>query len=644
MNPRLRLLLASFSLNPGICISLGVALFLLLGAEPIRAQSDHEKHHPKPPDSSTAGGGMGAMAPAPPMAGAGMGSMAPAGKASGMGGMKEGMGEMMGKLPPKELYPTLMQVPLEPEQREVARTLANERIAQGNALLAEGVQKLKMAGQHPGSDDHQEATEQIRRGESLLTSGLEAQKALTQNSDARETALRWFKREMNLLPDGGYPPPHGEGLSWFHYFVMATLVAFAVGVVGLYFQKMRRANALVAKLASATPASLQLPVATGLAPLPTTPLPNLVSPDIAPSKPNSWSGSLLVAEIFDETPSVKTFRLTEPTGGKLPFNYLPGQFVTVTVVPAGVPVKRSYTIASSPTRRDSCEITVKHEEKGTVSHYLHTKLHEGDYVQVTGPSGKFTFTETDADSVVLIGGGVGITPMMSVIRYLTDRSWKKDIFLLYACKNEASVIFREEIEYLRKRYPNLHVLIVLSDADGGFTSPDGAYRVGRLTSELIAEHVPSLATRRIHLCGPAPMMDAVKAMLRELKVPDQQIRVELFPSPPPTPNLLTPADQERMPAAGEGVTPPAGTAVVTFVRSNKTAILTPEKTILEASEEVGVNIDYSCRVGTCGVCKTRLLSGNVSMAVEDALDDDDRAKRVILACQAKATEPVTVDA
>lgn len=640
MNTWLRLPLTSFCPKQGIFLGLCAALWI--GARPGHAQSEHQKHHPKPFDSSASGPGMGSMAPAPPAAG--MGGMAATGKASGMGGMNQGMGEMMGKVPPRELYPTLMQVPLEPEQREAGRKLAGERIAQGNALLAEGLEKLKMAARHTGSDDDQAATELIRRGESLLASGLDAQKALTQNPDARATALRWLKREMNLLPDDGHTTASGGGLSWFHYFVMVTLIAFAVAVVGLYFQKMRRANALVAKLASASPDSPPLPVTPGPAPFPATPLPALFNPDIAPSKPNSWTGSLLVAEIFEETPVVKTFRLTDPTGGKLPFNYLPGQFVTVTVVPAGVPVKRSYTIASSPTRRDSCEITVKHEEKGTVSHYLHTKLHEGDYVQVTGPSGKFTFTETDADSVVLIGGGVGITPMMSVIRYLTDRSWKKDIFLLYACKNEESVIFREEIEYLRKRYPNLHVLIVLSGIDGGLTSPEGGYRAGHLSKELIAEHVSGLANRRIYLCGPAPMMDAVKAMLHELNVPDGQIRVELFPSPPPTPTLLTPAERQQTPAAEVGGTSQAGTAVVTFVRSNKTAVLTPEKTILEASEEVGVNIDYSCRVGTCGVCKTRLLSGNVTMAVEDALDDNDRAKRIILACQAKATEPVTVDA
>jgi len=119
-------------------------------------------------------------------------------------------------------------------------------------------------------------------------------------------------------------------------------------------------------------------------------------------------------------------------------------------------------------------------------------------------------------------------------------------------------------------------------------------------------------------------------------VPKENVRVELFPAPAPP---------KKTPVPPLGATSSTDTAaVVTFVKSNKKALLTPDKSILEASEEVGVNIDYSCRVGTCGICKTKLLTGSVTMAVEDALDDDDRARHIILACQAKATGPVAVDA
>lgn len=271
-------------------------------------------------------------------------------------------------------------------------------------------------------------------------------------------------------------------------------------------------------------------------------------------------------------------------------------------------------------------------------------------MQFTGPSGKFTFTEAHADSAVFIGGGVGVTPMMSAIRYLTDRSWKGEIYFFFTCKNESSIIFKEEILYLQKRYPNFHVFFVLSQQQG---EPNCAYIPGHITKEIISEHVPDITSRMIHICGPKPMMDAVKVMLDELKVPKEKVMVEAFAGLPPkaapplpegskTPEKDDkPPDASTAPVAGEEA---GKTGVVTFAKSNKTAVLTPDKSILEASEDIGVNIDYSCRVGTCGVCKTKLNSGKVTMAVQDALTEEDKAQNIILACQAKATEDVSVDA
>ncbi|MEO6037450.1 MAG: iron-sulfur cluster-binding domain-containing protein, partial [Saprospiraceae bacterium] len=315
----------------------------------------------------------------------------------------------------------------------------------------------------------------------------------------------------------------------------------------------------------------------------------------------------------------------------------------------------------SPTRRDCCEITVKHEEQGTVSHYMHTEVHECELLQLTAPSGKFTFTGEEADSIVLIGGGVGVTPMMSVIRYLTDRSWKGDIYLFFSCNDETSIIFREEIAYLQKRYPNLHVCIILEELDKN--RKDG-FVTGRITKKLLTERVPDLISRRIHICGPPAMMDAIKKMLDELKVPKENVFLEVFsgkvpsskpePKPPEEPGKAASLESATPDEAGKtadptaaGAPPPgetAKTAVVTFSKSNKTAILTPDKSILEASEDIGVNIEYSCRVGTCGICKTKMMSGKVVMAVQDALTEEDKGQNIILACQAKATEDVVVEA
>ena len=566
-----------------------------------------------------------------------------------MGGMMQGMGEMMrgmGSPPRLPLFPSMMAMPeLTPERRHELERQAGEWMVAGSAMMSEGFGRLTAARQSGDGAAMQEANARVREGHAQFESGLALRRALDEGRAPRDVALNWFRGEMNLVPLTNSPPPHGLfGLSWFHYIVMFILTAFAVTMIGIYFQKMRRAEALVARLAggpgatpatlesapmalsSATPAPSPGPAGAAAQAAPTPP----VNPDIAPSKPNSWTGLLRVSRIFQETSSVKTFRLIDRLFGKLPFVYLPGQFLTVTVIVDGKPIKRSYTISSSPTERDYCEITVKREEQGAVSRFLHDQVQEDDTLQITAPSGRFTFTGDESTSIALIGGGVGVTPMMSVARYLTKRSWRHDIYFVFAGRSKADIIFREELEYLQRRYPNFQVIYFVSElVDDG----DKHYVKGRITREVLEARIPDLPTRRVHICGPPPMMNAVKAMLTEIGVPADKIRTEVFQGEEkPRPKL------ETLPAAQATV------AVVTFAKSNRTAMLPPTKTVLEASEDVGVNIEYSCRIGICGVCRIKLLSGTVTMEVQDGLEPGDKENNIILACQAKSTADLSVDA
>ena len=613
-------------------------LIVMVVCAPVRAQTpeEHQQHHPAAPSATP---------PAPIQPAVPSSPLAPSRQGGEVGGMMEhGMGGMMGAPPSKALYPSLMDLPaLTPERRQEFERLARERMIAGSALMSAAFERLTAATQSGDAAAMQEASAQVREGLARFESGLAVRRAITEGRAPRDVALDWFRREMNLVPLTNSPPPHGLfGLSWFHYITMLILSAFAVTMVGMYFHKMRRAEALVARLAGGTSgaaAAIEGPSMPGSsavpAPSPATavaaPTPErtpAVPPDVTPSKPNSWTGLLRVARIFQETSNVKTFRLIDPWFGKLPFGYLPGQFLTVTVLPDGEPIKRSYTISSSPTERDYCEITVKREDQGAVSRFLHDRVHEDDTLQVTAPSGRFTFTGEESTSVVLIGGGVGVTPMMSAARYLTKRSWRHDIYFVYSVHEEADIIFREELEYLRHRYPNLHVIIAV-----GQNASDERYVKGRITREVLAARIPELPTRRVHICGPPPMMDAVKGMLVGLGVPAAQIRTEIFIGKEAAAKPLT-----TVPAAEAKV------AVVTFARSRRTAMMPPTKTVLEASEDVGVNIEYSCRVGICGVCRVKLLSGAVTMEVQDGLEPGDKGNNIILACQAKSTADLSVDA
>lgn len=625
------------SLRP---VALALCILSAAGFARAQTQEEHESHHPdqaggdaSAADSKKKGGGMGGMM------GGGGGGMMGAGEGGGMGGMMEKMGAPK----PKDLYPTLMNLhELTPEKRAEVLEQAGERVDTGLTLMGEGFDSLSSAAASENHAGMQEAVAKVREGLTRLDSGLAARRAIAEGKSPRNVALQWFKREMNLLPPAADGPDHAMGGSSFHLVTIAILAAFAAVMIWMYFFKMRRASALLKELASpgatapATPPAAAsaatdppavLPAAARQPPAEIPEFPAMKSRTVPVEK---WSGKLRVCRIFDETPGVKTFRLAAEDDLALPFNYYPGQFLTLALEIDGKTVKRSYTIASSPTQAHYCSLTIKREDMGVVSRHMHDQINEGDLINVSGPNGKFTFTGEEAKSIVLVAGGVGITPMMSVIRYLTDIGWHGEIFLFYCCRTTRDFIYRQELEQLQLRHPNLNVFAFMTRAAGtvwmGFK--------GRFTAEVIGSLIPEVHTRRIHICGPPAMMDAVVGMFRALKVPDELIKTEAFgPAKKPA---------EKLPAAAVPV--PENAPNVSFTKSEKSAPLPPGQTVLECAEGAGVDIDSSCLSGQCGLCKVKLLSGEVTMEADDALSDDDKSDGIILACQAKSTSNLEVEA
>ena len=606
------------------------------------------------------------------------------GSSGGMGGEMGGMGgEMEGEHGGRssQFFPSLMNLPeLSADQRAQLDQTAQQRMGDGTKLMSRGVDLLSNP---EDAASMREGTALIREGLDQFQSGLAAREALQQGTPPQEVAFKWFRQHLNLSIPGEEAEPHSLlGLSPFHLFSMVFLIVIATAAIWIYFLRMRRARALMLSL---TPGGN--PPAGGIAqPHPpsvvggygsstsqptghatTAPLQSTSAdatsatdqgiPSVQPSprtaKPAKWSGKLKVLRVFDETASVRTFRMGDPGGGTLPFDYLPGQFLDLTVAIDGRPVKRSYTIASSPVERDYVEITVKREAQGVVSGYLHDKVKDGDELQIAAPSGRFTFTGIEANSIVLIGGGVGITPLMSVIRYLTARGWPNEIVLLYCFGEPRDFIFREELEYLQRRNPNLRVIAAATRR----AQEPWIGLEGRFTKEIIAYSLPKIASYRIHLCGPPPMMEGIRGTLLELGVPKEQIKTEAFGTDQRNPVLAarqatgiaaidapSTAPQRANGAVARAVTAAIKVPTVSFTLSRKSARLPPRKTILEASEDIGVNLDYSCRSGTCGVCKVKLLSGSVTMEVVEGLEAEDKQQGFILACQAKATADVAVEA
>lgn len=588
------------------CARAFVLVVFLLNTGPTSAQvaTDHASHHP--PAATSQGTAMTAEA-------------APAGQPS------DCMMGCMG-IPTKALYPSLIEMPELPAVRRT-ELLAEQRkqMVESARRLSRDVDGLLPQDRH----DHQtmlDAATQLRRALTEYSAAVANHAALSGGTPPYDIALTWFRREMSLgAAASGPTAPSASAprLGTSHLLAMLFLVASSTTALVLHIARRRRTVAILAHLRADGPAG---PAVSSAAAAATEPSAGTLR---APaSVTGNWSGQLRVARTFAEAPGVKTFRLAPVRGAELPFMFEPGQFLTVTVRAGTARVARSYSIASSPCCHGWCDITVKHVPGGVVSGHLHERVDVGALLDVSGPYGRFTFSGDESSQVVFIAGGIGITPLMSAIRYLTDQSWAGEIYLLYGATRLDSVIFRDELDLLAKRHPNLHMTLVLSNEPAA--GWPGAR--GHIDADTIARSVSQVASARIHVCGPPAMMDAVQAELAKLGVPAHAIHTELFLG---TSEVEKPTAAEVAAATG---------AACHFARSGKAGSLAGGMTILEAAESVGVPIQYACRQGYCGLCKVKLLEGEVSMAVEDGLTPGDKAAGLVLSCQARSSTDITVDA
>jgi glycine betaine catabolism B len=384
---------------------------------------------------------------------------------------------------------------------------------------------------------------------------------------------------------------------------------------------------------------------------PTTPSAIDLVPDGQPTT-MLFRGELLVANVHQETPDVKTFRLVNPRGGDIPFRHQPGQYMTVHLKADGAEMRRSYTIATAPSQRGHVELTIKRHPQGRASNHVHEHVRVGQRIHVSAPAGRFWFDGSTSDRVLLIAGGVGITPAMSMLRYLTDTGWGGEIVFFHAARTEKDLIFARELDALLHRHDRLVLVTFLSRAAvadpcdplavvGSTGERTAVVRHGYVSAEAVEEFVSDPVTTPVYLCGPEPMMAATRALLSRLGVSDVLIHTEAFLSP------MTLGDDggvEEVRAAIAGDDVPIPSEIV-FAGSNRTIQVDPPQTILEAAESHHVRIESECRSGICGQCKVRCVSGRVVMETAEALSASERRSGWILACQARAaSSSVEIDA
>lgn len=223
-----------------------------------------------------------------------------------------------------------------------------------------------------------------------------------------------------------------------------------------------------------------------------------------------------VNEIVQRTRDIRSIRFTRPEG----FNYLPGQFMFITLGVGEAQMTKHFSISSSPTE-ENLEIT-KRLTGHPFSEAL-AELKQGDSVMIEGPHGTFTF-QGENNKVGLLSGGIGITPLRSMIRYSTDKKLDANISLLYSNRTMDDIAFRDDLEEMSEHNPNLAVVYTLTGSD-----PSWKGVTGRIDEEMLVKFVPDYMERVFFTSGPRKMVEAMVGVLKNLSVPQQQIKWEYFP-------------------------------------------------------------------------------------------------------------------
>ncbi|HEY6796654.1 MAG TPA: ferredoxin--NADP reductase [Kineosporiaceae bacterium] len=363
-----------------------------------------------------------------------------------------------------------------------------------------------------------------------------------------------------------------------------------------------------------------------------------------------------VAEVIEETHEARTLVLRVPTRFVPDFAYRPGQFLTVRVPhPQSGPegsVARCYSLSSSPDTDELPRITVKRVPGGYASNWLCDHITPGCTLQVLPPAGRFTPRRVD-DDLLLVAGGSGITPVVSILKTALARG-RARVSLLYANRDEDGVIFAQELKALQARHPDrLRVVLWLDSVQG----PPTAAALQASIADLVPAGV-GLAGPEVFLCGPGAFMDSAAHAVHGLGVPAARVHVERFESLAENPFATRPGtsgdlgeqegsmdDASTGPAPRPGPAPaadagpggaPDTTVAVTRNGRVHTVPWPPGERLLDVLIAAGLNPPYSCRQGQCGACACRITGGEVELLHNEILEEEDLADQYILACQAVA--------
>ena len=338
-----------------------------------------------------------------------------------------------------------------------------------------------------------------------------------------------------------------------------------------------------------------------------------------------WRDFRVVRREFEDAAKTQCSFHLEPVDSAPLTPFKPGQYLTFSLQvadsAAGVQgtdrtITRCYSLSDCPAPT-GYRVTIKRVlppvgrpelPPGASSSHFHDRVREGDILRVKAPSGQFFIDPDPAVPAVLIAGGIGVTPMMSMLRWCLAEQPQRSVHLYYGLRHSGEQAFKQGLEQLAASHPNFHLNVVYSSAGPGDVQGRDYQHGGHVDVDLLRRTLPH-GRHRFYVCGPPPMMASLVPALGAWGVRSEDIHFEAFgpASMPPDQSALAPLDEART-----GVAAPLD---VRFRGAGRTLVWDGQNAnLLDFAEHHGVEVDSGCRSGSCGSCETQLVSGTVRYA------------------------------